>query len=303
MPLFVLLTIGALAKKRRWMSEKGIFEMNNLCLRILFPCLVLRNAMNSDIGKVLNPSMLLYGWFTYAIMVSVMWVVIPRIIKKRQIAGAVIHSAYRGNLMFGVSLAVIMYGLEEAAPISIMASLLVPLSNIMAACLLNSFAHDEAPPLKIGHILRAVATNSLVIASLTGITISYLEITLPLAVVRSISDLGAASVPLAMIALGANIDWKGAMGHLRYSIPATALKLVVFPLLFTAGGIWLGLRGTALAAIYLLHASPTGFVVALFTDQTKEEGKIAGEIVVLTSALSVFTIFVGIFLLKQFALI
>ena len=68
MPLFVLLTIGALAKKRRWMTEKGIFEMNNLSLKILFPCLILRNAMNSDIGSVLNPQMLLYGWFSYIIM-------------------------------------------------------------------------------------------------------------------------------------------------------------------------------------------------------------------------------------------
>lgn len=303
MPMFVLLTIGALAKQRRWMSEKGIFEMNNLCLKILFPCLVLRNAMSSDIGRVLNSRMLLYGFFTYLVMVSAMWVFVPRIIKKRQIAGAVIHGAYRSNLMYGVSLAVLMYGLEDAAPASIMASFTVPLSNVLAALLLNAFSQDRAQPLKLRQIVKVIATNSLVIASLTGIAIALMDITLPVSLVRSISDLGAASIPLAMIALGANINWKGALGHLRFSLPATVLKLVVFPLVFTLGGILLGLRGTALAAIYLLHATPTGFVAALFSDQTKEEGIIVGEIVVLTSALSVVTIFAGILLLKQFALI
>ncbi len=74
---------------------------------------------------------------------------------------------------------------------------------------------------------------------------------------------------------------------------------------FSAGihfGGFCWIKGNALAPFTLLHATPRGFG-GLVSDQTKEEGIIVGEIVVLTSALSVVTIFAGILLLKQFAII
>ena len=302
-PLFALLAIGSIARQLHWLGTNGTTEMNRLCLRVLFPCMILRNAIGADISKILNPLLMGFGLLSYPLAYLVLSFLVPRMVAARNMHATIIHASFRANVMVGLTMAAYMFGDEGAAPLAVVAGLTIPLNNVLGAWVLSRHDEEQRSRPTAKAMLRDMLTNRLVIASAVGIFISVTQFHVPLFVSRSISDLAAAGTPAAMIALGANIDWKAVAGHLWYSLPVTTIKIVVMPVIFTLLGILLGFRGPELAAVFFLHATPTSFVAALLSDQTKIEGKIAGEIVIMTSGLSVLTILIGIFLLKQFALV
>ena len=128
-------------------------------------------------------------------------------------------------------------------------------------------------------------------------------IPLPSAVSKTITDLGKVATPLSLVALGASFTFASAACFRRQLVVGVSGKLILCPLIMVTLGAMLGLRAEMLVPVLIFFGAPTAVSSFPMAQQMDGDGELAASLVVVTSALSILTIFVWVFALKTLALI
>ena len=102
--------------------------------------------------------------------------------------------------------------------------------------------------------LIAIATNPFLLASLAGIFIGLSGIALPKVPVQALSRLSEAAVPMALLSIGAAMDWKAVFRLDRFYGGLNAIKLLVLPFAVWIAGPHLT-DDTALVALLIVFAA------------------------------------------------
>jgi predicted permease len=84
---------------------------------------------------------------------------------------------------------------------------------------------------------------------------------------------------------------------------SAGMKIVLVPLLFTCGAYLFGFRGGDFIIMFILFASPTAILSFIMADTMGANAKLAGTIILISTVFSVFTISLGLMILKQFSLL
>ncbi len=184
---------------------------------------------------------------------------------------AVAQAATRQNVYIAFAAALGLWG-EAALPfLAVAVAAYVPGVNIASAFLLG--LHAETPQ-RPAALARALALNPLVLASAAGFALGWTGWRLPSVIDETLRLLGGASLPLALLATGAGLVWRGAgRRELLWLGAASTFKLVGLPLLTLALALLLGLPALPFAVVVLfasLPLSPTAYV------QTRAMGGHAG---------------------------
>ena len=172
--------------------------------------------------------------------------------------------------------------------------------NILAVVCLETFRGGK-PDVK--KILRGIATNPLIIASVLGIALNLLGIALPTGVKKSVADIGKIATPLSLVVLGAGFRFNAIRGSVRQIAICLTGKLIVSPLLAVVAGVMLGLRNEMLVPVLAVFGSPIAVSSYTMAEQMDGDGRLAASLVVLTSVCSIVTMFLFIFALKQLGLV
>ena len=176
----------------------------------------------------------------------------------------------------------------------------VPVFNVLAVVALETFRGGRP---SVRKMIRGIATNPLIIASLLGIAFNLLGIGLPSAVHKSVTDLGRVATPLSLVALGSSFMFSSVSGFRRQLVIAVAGKLIVSPLIMVTLGALLGFRGETLVPVLIMFGAPTAVSSFPMAQQMDGDGELAASLVVFTSGLSILSIFLLVFALKQLGLI
>ena len=303
-PIFILIALGFLIRAKNWLDPQFPKILNRLCFQWMLPCMMFRTGYTANIRETFSLPLVAAALGSYFVILVLLLLIIPRVVPSRQDAGAVIQGAFRPNIaMFGIPLAVSLFGDAGGAAMAVIVALLVPILNTISVLLIAHFSagRDQKPsPMKL---VRDIATNRLIIGTVAGVLFSFFGLSLPALAYTPISDLAGAAVPIAMLSLGGDFNFGTALGHLRYSALASALRLAVIPAAVMAGMAALGFRGVELGALFIANAAPaaaTGYVIA---SNMNCSGELSGEIVVMTTLFSAFTVVAGITILLNLGLI
>ena len=115
--------------------------------------------------------------------------------------------------------------------------------------------------------------------------------------------LSAACTPLCLLCLGATIRFDDARASARRIAIATVTRLVAVPAVMIPLAVALGFRGADLAVITLAFSSSVAATAFPVCQQLGGDSKLVANIVVFTSVLACFCIFLYTFILKELALI
>ncbi|WP_413926742.1 AEC family transporter [Clostridioides sp. ZZV14-6387] len=88
-------------------------------------------------------------------------------------------------------------------------------------------------------------------------------------------------------------------GHLRPILLGVCGRLILVPTIFLPISILLGFRNVELASLMIMLSAPTAVSSFTMAQQMDSDSELAGQIVVFTSAFSIITVFLIIFILKQ----
>ena len=299
-PLFLLLAVGILLRKLGMISPQTESQMNNLVFRCFLPLLLFHNIISSGPGSF-QPTLLIFCVAVVLVMYALSFCITLPLEKENSRRGVLIQAMFRSNfVLFGLPVTVSLFGQEAAGTASLMIAVVVPLFNMLSVTALEIFRGGAIRP---GKILRGIFTNPLILASLLGLAFLFLGLRLPAFLESAVSDLAGVATPLAFVVLGASFRFSDMRNYPRQLFLGLSVRLIIFPALFLPIAAALGFRGPEMAAALAMLASPTAVSSFTMARQMGGDSSLAGQLVIFGTLLSLFTVFLWIFGLKQLALL
>ena len=299
-PIFLIMMLGVILKRKSMVDEKSLNVMNSLIFRLFMPTLLFFNIYNmGDLSTLSfdNLKLLAYAFISILIVLFLAWLIYMPNVKDRKKLSVLIQGVYRGNfVLFGLAIADSLYGKESLGTVSLLTAIVIPTFNVIAVILLEYYSGREISKLKL---LKQVFKNPLIIATLTAIVFLVLKISIPKPVYKAIGDISKIATPLAFLVLGAGLKFGNILKNLKYLISVNILRLIGNPLITVGLGKLLGFQGIELVALLSMSACPTAVASYTMAKEMNADGDLAGEIVATTSILSIFTIFCWVLTLKN----
>ena len=301
LPLFLCIALGYCLRLTKLLDDPTQKNLNKLCFKVFLPIYVFNSIYTTNISAAFNLKLVALAVGGVLGIFVLLMLLIPRIEKDNAKRGVMIQAIFRSNFaLFGLPVVTSLCGEDKIGPASLLIGFIVPMFSILAVVCLETFRGGKPDAKKM---LRGIATNPLIIGSVLGILFNALNIPIAAGVHKSIVDLGRIATPLSLVALGAGFQFRRIRGYARQLIICISGKLVVGPLVMVALGAALGLRAEMLAPILALFGSPVSVSSYTMAEQMNGDGTLAGSLVVLTTAFSILTMFLFIFVLKQIGLV
>lgn len=297
LPMCLVMALGYGTRRLGWIRREEISAINKIAFRIFLPCLLYYNVYCSDLSGSFDPLLMAYavGGVLLTFGLSLGYTLLTEKLPERR--GVMIQGMFRSNyVIMGIPVATALLGADQLGTVSILIAVVVPLFNMLSVVVLEVFRGQKPKPL---HILGQIAKNPLVIGSVLGILTLAAGIRLPHILEQTIQNISAIASPLQLFLLGAFFQFSGLKTYRRELVTVSAAKLIVAPGLFLGLGALLGFRGVAFVSLIGVFASPTAVNSFTMAQQMGGNAELAGDIVVTTSAVSILTMFLWIFLFKS----
>lgn len=297
LPMCLVMALGYGTRRLGWLRREEISTINKIAFRIFLPCLLYYNIYCSDLSGSFDPLLMTYavGGVLLTFGLALGYTLLTEKLPERR--GVLIQGMFRSNyVIMGIPVVTALLGADQLGTVSILIAVIVPLFNMLAVVVLEVFRGQKPKPL---HILGQIAKNPLVIGSVLGILTLVAGIRLPHILEQTIQSVSAIASPLQLFLLGAFFQFSGLKTYRRELVTVSIAKLIVSPGLFLGLGALLGFRGVAFVSLIGIFASPTAVNSFTMAQQMGGDAELAGDIVVTTSAASILTMFLWIFLFKS----
>lgn len=146
--------------------------------------------------------------------------------------------------------------------------------------------------------VKNVLTVPITYAAFAGIAVNAKMITLPLPVMRAVTDITAnAAIPVMLALLGIKLGKTRVQGRIRPIITATVLRLVIAPCVAVPLALLFGLSGVTFKVAVVQSAMPTAVLVNVLATQFGGDGEFTSAVTLVTTLASILTLSILITLL------
>ena len=303
-PILILILLGNILS-RKMLSKAFFDECDKLVFRIALPVFLFCKLAESDVSDLPSVTMIIFcvvAVFCAFTLISIgSHFFLPR--EKR---GAFVHGAFRANFsIIGFVLADTMLDSTGMTALACATPFVITLSNILAVTTLTLNAPREKRESfgrLVLRVLKNIATNPIIISIIVALPFMLFGIKLPQIASNSVKYIENIATPLALLSLG-SVNSGEKFKILPEAVIASTIKLIIIPIVFISSAILLGLRGNELAVVLILGTSPTAVSSYIMSKNMHSDGDLAKQIVLFTTLLCSFTIFVFAFVLRYIGLI
>ena len=295
-PLFFLMLVGFAVKKMRLLTELELAHVNRMVFKIFFFFMMFYNIYTTDLAETFRPHLMLFGAVGVLASALIGGIIICLIEKSNKRRGAMIQAIFRSNfVIMGIPIISNIFGDDQLAIPTMMIAIIVPIYNIVSVFILETFRGGH---LYLPTILLGVLKHPMILGAIFGTLFLVLGIPLPKVILKPISQLAAATTPMALIVLGASFKAGSYHEHLPQLIGCILGRLIIVPTIMLSLAIFLGFRGIELVTLMAIFATPCAVAGYAMAQQMGSDADLAGNCVVYTTGLSCFTIFGWVFVLK-----
>ena len=201
-----------------------------------------------------------------------------------------------------MALLINMYGQSEIGAISV--AIAVPVYNIGSVIALTLFpVEGEAKKKNAGDILLNIIKNPLIIGTVAGIAAAFFRIEFPALIETSLDYLSDMAIGTALLCVGASMQFDKFKSRWKETALASALKLIIFPMIFVPVMALMGYRNDALMAAFIVLGSPTAVNSYVMARSMNHDEALASGIVVVSSLAGAVSMTVWVYVLKSMGLI
>lgn len=301
LPLFLIMALGYVIRRTPLMDQHTHQMMNKLIFKLFLPILLFKNISTSNLDALSGSWVFLFAFIAEMAVFLTLFAVVPLIEKENSRRGVLIQAMGRSNYaLFGLPLVGLLYPGEDIAVASMLVAISIPIFNVMSVIALETYRGGKVNPLKI---LRGIVTNPLIISCALGFLWLISGLTMPTFIQTAISDAAKIATPLSLFVLGGAFEFSRIRCNARPLIIGTLGKLVIVPLLGLTVAVLCGYRGMELASMGVAFMAPCAVSSYPMAQQMGGDGELAGQLVVFTTAFSMFSVFGFMYALKCMALI
>lgn len=293
-PIFVIILLGLAARRMGFVPTEFLVPANRLVFYIAIPAIIFRSISRASLHQEFDPVVLLISLAAIVVVFLISWglafLISDRATGKYSGRGTFVQSACHGNLGY-IGLAVSYYALGQAGltKASIYAGFIMILQNILAVFILQFFS--DRPEIKGNSrvILKRILGNPVIFSSMAGMLVSWLGVPIPKIIDQSLQILAGMSLPLALLIIGASLNFDVVWLKLAATMGSGALKLMVMP---AAGFLGFQLMGKAphsyMPALILL-AAPTATLAYVMAREIDGDTDLAVAAISINTLLSALT--------------
>jgi predicted permease len=301
MPLVLLVCLGMLLRKVNLLNEKTRSSINRLVYSVFLPSMMFYNIFKSDIKEVYNASVVRYAIIFSLSLFIFSVLTVPHFVKDRAKCGALIQALQRSNnILLGIPIVAELCGSENLGLISMLVAIIVPLETVLCIVMFELF-RNKIP--KVKDLLLSIIKNPLVIASATGILLKFSGIALSYVIEKTVFDIAKIATPLAIIILGAFLNFKVVTDQYKLIAAGVIGRLVIIPAIQIGGAILLGFRDVELISVVGIAAMSTGVSTLPLAEQMGGDADLAAHIIIFGTAFLPVTLLTLLYLLQGFGLI
>lgn len=255
LPVFLLILLGYAIRRRGWITA-GFWEpAERLTYLFLLPALLATTLARADFSSL--PAAAMAGAVELAILTMSALLVGFHLVTRMNgpAVTAVLQTAIRPNTYIGLSIPFALYGETGLTIAALIVAVVVPSVNVICVTALLRFG-SRSPGASSPGPVKALLLNPLILACLFGLMLNVSGLGLPPVAGETLTILARAALPLALLAVGAGLDFGAARTSGGWVAAAVTLKLAGLPLL-TAAFCWLlGVHGPAWIVAVLFNALP-----------------------------------------------
>lgn len=298
-PLLFYMLIGIAVKKLGWTGDKTLAEMNRLVFRVFMSVMLFLNAYTIDIRSAFGIENVKVLLMCIAALAAVFFTAVMgcrKYVHEKARQAVLIQGIYRSNLaLFGIPVSTAIYGEGDQGTISILIAIIVPIINIIAAILLNWAKGNKT---SVGRIAGQAFSNPLVLGSFIGLICSFIRLPIAELILTPLTGLSKAATPLAFMVLGGSLVLENIRKNLKSICCVCLIRLVLVPCVVLGGAVALGINGPPLVALLVVFASPVAVSSYTMAKEMEVSPDLAGELVAMTTLLSIVTMFMWITVLN-----
>ena len=234
-PFFAIILCGSLARLRGWFSEESGQILARFAFFVVLPPFMFIAITSIDVTALFHPGFVLRYEFVTICMFLIAALFATHVIRltPQQRGLFCLNTAYPNYGYIGVPMAILAFGEQAAAPIS----LILVCDSITLLVMTTLLSHDAASG-QLGRALRdtilSMLRNPLLLAVLAGLGFSASGFQLASLPEQFLKMLAGAAAPTALFALGITLVGQPVRTALSELTAISLLKLIVHPALMAA---------------------------------------------------------------------
>ena len=287
LPIFLVIGLGFGLCRTKMLAAGVRDSMNQLVFYMAIPAMIFVQVSHADFsgsfstGIVLAACLPIFAAFVFGLAIAL----VLRLANGAR--GSFIQTGFHGNLGYlGLAVAYYFLGDSGLAIAGIIAAFIMLFQNLLAVATLGFFGAYSGSRLTIGYFARKVLLNPVIIEACAGIAFSLSGAAMPTLVSRTLYIIADMALPLALLVIGASLNFSLLLKATGPILLAGAIKLFLMP---AAGWILhshLGLAQSLLAPLVILLAAPTATVTYVMSREMNGDPAFAAAAVSLVTLLS-----------------
>ena len=303
LPFLVYLGIGYLVVRTRMADVPFMNRLNRIAFRVLFPFLMFYNIYKGSAEEMPSPLLILAAVISIFLLVVALMLAVPRLVAGNPQRGVIIQGIFRSNyLLYGLPLTLSVFGDAYAGIAGIMVMIVVAEFNTCAVVVLEIFNGEGKVNWK--DLPVRLVKNPLMQGCVLGLIFFLAGIRLPKCLESPVAGLSGMVTPLALFTLGGTLQFSAIRKNARMLTTILLVKLVLLPVaMLILGYCIIGLRRVELFLYLMVFATPVATSSYPMAMNMGGDGELAGQLVFLSTVISLVTVFCFIFGMSQAGLL
>ncbi|MBI2771830.1 MAG: AEC family transporter [Burkholderiales bacterium] len=286
-PVVILIALGFLAGRMRWVSGTAVKELSNLVFLLLTPALLFRTMSKVQLAHLDFTPVAAYFIGVIALFAATLLVCGFN----RRSAVLALAATFGNTVMIGIPFVSLAFG--EAGLVTLFTLYTVHTVLLLTSATLVlelAVAREEGaaggPRRSMARTVFMALRNSVIhpipLPIIAGMLFAQTGLAIPPLLDTPLQLLASGLAPMALLLVGVTVAQTHIGGQLRGALALSAVKNLAHPALVATAGWALGLSGLPLAVMVVTAALPIGANVFLFSQRYK----VAEELVPASVALS-----------------
>jgi len=293
-PICLLLFLGWFLRKTEIIDDAFIETASKLVFKVTLPTLLFLSIIKTNRDVEIDFELIIYSiianfiFFLLSIAATKFWV------KEKSAHGVIIQGAFRSNIaIIGLAYVANVYGDSGLALAAVYVAFHTMLYNILAVVILSPKQEEFNPKMLLG-VVKSIAKNPLIIGIMLGILFFLLAIPVPQVIINTGQYFSNMTLPVALLCTGGSLNLQALKDNSFNCRFSTMQKIVVAPILITAGGYLFGFTGQQLGILFFMSAAPTAAASYVMARSMGHNADLAANVIAMTTIGSLITTSLGI---------
>lgn len=301
LPFLIYIAFGYGVRTSGLVDEAFMTKLNRMIFQAFFPVMMFHNFYKIDRSFHLSGTLVIVAVLSILIVQGLSIAIVPRLVPENARRGVLIQAIYRSNfVLFGIPLASNLFGEAGEILATAMIAIVIPIYNVTAVIILEMYRGGKVSP---ATLFINVCKNPMIRGAVVGLLFNLLGIQLPASVAAPIAQFANLTTPLALFVLGGTLHFSAIQHNLKYIVPSMSFKLLVLPSISIGISLLFGFTSVERFVYFEMFATPVATASFSMAQNMGGDGELAGQLVVLSTAVSVITIFLWVFGLSSVGMV